>query len=489
MSQKTRRARSNSIRRSTRRSVRRTKRRDRRDTLRRKNKRSNRRRNSLRRTNRRKSLRRSVRRTNRRRSVKRSVKRTKRRNEKYGIGGGFRSLGRRVKNWGIKPQNLPGAVPAAQPAPLVPGQAQLVPSPAPLVPGGSQLEDELMQLNVGQLRQRAQADGVPTEDIDEARDGVNPRGDLVALILRNKERLAQPTGDTSGDAELARQLQSELDLEAGVGPVSVPSEGENLQMNEQVFINTLNEIRTRIQELGETCMKTPPPDWRYTRGKPNLPSLTQVVLEADAKAQREAGDAEGSTAPQTQGPTPTPQTDSEAAVQAAEEDSAEEDRSEEDRSDGQPVAPVPPPLKLPQGKVDTKEAAPGLAAGPAPRRSGPLIPSSESPLVKLALGRQDEQKAKARAAEEGGQSSLELPEAEAKASAAVEDSGEDQPVSPVPSPEQAKADAKPPAAEEGGQPSSQEKGRLPPSRLPPLEGAPSSRLPPLEGAPVLPLSD
>ena len=232
MSRKTRRARSNSIRRSTRRSVRRTKRRD---TLRRKNKRSNRRRNSLRRTNRRKSLR-------------RNVKRTKRRNEKYG--GAFRSFGELVKNWRIKPQNLPGA---ATPTPPVATQ-----------------------------------------------------GDSI-------------------------QLQSELDLEAGVGPGSVPSEGENLRMNEQVFINTLNEIRTRIQELGETCMKTPSSEgvneWRGSSGRPGdseIPSLTQAVYEEDA-ALPAIVDTSSSQQIITQEPTPTPSETDEGSTSLSDEE--EDDNS------------------------------------------------------------------------------------------------------------------------------------------------------------------
>jgi len=116
-----------------------------------------------------------------------------------------------------------------------------------------------------------------------------------------------PPVATQGDTI---QLQSDLDLEAGVGPGSVPSEGENLRMNEQVFINTLNEIRTRIQELGETCMKTPPTEgvneWRGPSGRPgdsDIPSLTQVVYEEDA-----ALPAIVDTSQQiiTQEPTPTP---------------------------------------------------------------------------------------------------------------------------------------------------------------------------------------
>ena len=275
MSRKTRRTRSKSIRRSSRRSVRRTKRRDRRNTLRRKNKRSNRR--SVRRTNRRNS----VRRTNRRKSI-RSVRRTKRKNEKYG--GALRGFGRRAKNWaenwGTKSprqQNLPAASTTTIPAPV----------PTPLVQGIRGREDALMQLNVGQLRQRAQADGVPEELIEEARDGIKPKEDLVALILR--QTIANPprqiTNDTSSDAELARRLQAKMDLETGVVPVSVPPEGGNLQMNEQVFINTLNEIKTRIQELGEACMKNPPTegaeDLRHTQGQRDTPSLTQAGHEGE----------------------------------------------------------------------------------------------------------------------------------------------------------------------------------------------------------------
>ena len=287
-----------------------------------------------------------------------------------------------MKNWGIEPQNLPGAA---------------TPTPPPVATQGDTIQ-VLVTLpdgvQGGQTLRAKLPDG--REVLVTVPPGAQPGAQLQVQVP------AQPTGDTSGDAELARQLQSELDLEAGVGPGSVPSEGENLKMNEQVFINTLNEIRTRIQELGETCMKTPPPDWRYTRGQRDLPSLTQVVIKEDAKA----GDVEGLNAPPqkiiTQVPTPTPQTD-----------------SEEDSAEDQPVALVPSPLELPQEKDEKK------------------------------------------AAEEG--------------------SAEGQPVDPVPPPGSStrpKAEAKDPAAEEGGQPSSQEKGR----------GKPQGRLPPLKGAQVIPLS-
>ena len=77
-----------------------------------------------------------------------------------------------------------------------------------------ELHDELMQLNVGQLRQRAQVDGIPSGEIEEARDGREPKEDMVALILGHATKSPQSrtaaVSAAAAESPVAALTQSEL---------------------------------------------------------------------------------------------------------------------------------------------------------------------------------------------------------------------------------------------------------------------------------------
>eukprot|EP01047_Picozoa_sp_COSAG01_P091708 COSAG01_NODE_23251_length_822_cov_1.073306_1_plen_134_part_10 len=64
------------------------------------------------------------------------------------------------------------------------------------------LRSELADLNVGALRKRAHCDGVAPTAIEEARDGDDPKGDLIDLIVGLAER--------SQEEEEGLLLQAEL---------------------------------------------------------------------------------------------------------------------------------------------------------------------------------------------------------------------------------------------------------------------------------------
>jgi hypothetical protein len=68
---------------------------------------------------------------------------------------------------------------------------------------------EISSLPVGQLRALAATEGVLDDAIENARDGDDPKGDLINLIVKQKMTKLKPSGDGDGEGEPEPEPEAE----------------------------------------------------------------------------------------------------------------------------------------------------------------------------------------------------------------------------------------------------------------------------------------
>ena len=81
----------------------------------------------------------------------------------------------------------------------------------------------IVDMNVGELRQLASAQGVPATDIENARDGSSPKDDLIDLIIKVKKSPAQTqVQPVPGSVKSPVQTQTQPRPRPHVVPLPLP---------------------------------------------------------------------------------------------------------------------------------------------------------------------------------------------------------------------------------------------------------------------------